>query len=114
MTNTIPAAVGITVRAAGDVNLSGAWDTLWGAIQGAIGSGIGLALTIIGLCLVLAAVLKWIFDRRRAGGTGQTSPMWWAIFIGAILAAPGAVIPILLTIVDALANAAVNLFNAVF
>jgi len=58
------------------------------------------------MLLVVAAILTYLWERRRGGdgGKGGHTKILWAIIIGAILAAPSVVIPAILTIVDFVAN----------
>ena len=97
------------------VNLAGGWEDLWSAVSDTLGNGITNALTAIGVILVVASIIKWAAERRRAQGGvmgQQGTGMMWSLLLGAILAAPAIIFPILLTIFDALINAVVNLWNA--
>ncbi|GAB2733291.1 hypothetical protein [Nocardioides pakistanensis] len=98
-----------------DIDLSGAWDKFWGAITAASGADqIINLLGIIGVALVAMALIKWAWDRRRGGGGGmgqQSSAVWGALLIGAILSAPGVILPILLTFMDVIANAGISIWN---
>lgn len=90
-----------TAVPAASVNLRGSWTKFWQAIEGAY-PGLGAALGVIGMIIVLGAVAKFLWDRRRGGGSA--SPLWGAILIGALLAAPTVIMPIALTIIDWIAN----------
>lgn len=95
------------------INLTAGWNTLWSAISGVIGGQVMLILTIIGVVLVVASVGKWIFDRRRGGSaTSGLGPVLWTLICGALLAAPQVIIPLLLSLLDLIANALVQLFQA--
>lgn len=91
-----------------NVNLAAGWTTVWSAIQSAIGSQVTALLTAIGVILVVGAILKWIWDRRRGGG-GNHSHLLYTLLIGGILAAPDFIIPVILTILDTLINVIVSI-----
>lgn len=84
------------------VNFHGNWTTFWGAAQGQLG-GILTLLGIIGLLLVAGAVIMWIYRKSRGGG-GNTSGLVWTIVVGAILASPNFLIPMLLRVIDFFIN----------
>ncbi|GAA4033882.1 hypothetical protein GCM10023063_17180 [Arthrobacter methylotrophus] len=95
--------------AADKVDLQGGWDAFWGAITTGF-PGITTLMTVVGVCLVVFALIKWAWDRRRGGGMGQGSqPLWGALVPGAILAAPAVLFPLLLSILDFVANIAIKL-----
>lgn len=95
------------------VNLTGGWNTLWSAISGAIGGQVMAILTIIGVVLVVFAIGKYFFDKRRGGGVTQgLGVVMWTLVFGAILAAPQAIIPLLLTILDLLINTIIAIVGA--
>ena len=97
----------------GDVNFSGGWDTFWGAISAELG-GVMTALTVIGTLLVVCSVLSWIWQKRRGGNAAQgLGGVFIFIFIGAVLAAPGLLIPGILSIIDWIANAIAALISDV-
>jgi hypothetical protein len=69
-------------------------------------------LTFIGTALVVIAVAKWAWDRRRGGGMGQgAQPLWGALIIGGVMLAPTVLLPLALTILDGVANIAVQAFK---
>ena len=93
------------------VDLKGGWTKIWGAIQTALGTFAGL-LTAFGVLIVVFAVLKWLWDKRRGGDGQGNRALGWAMLFGAILAAPGLLIPMTLGLVDIVINAAINIVNA--
>lgn len=103
------------VLAAGTIDLASSWEQVWGAVKGAIGSKLTTLLSAVGVILVVGALFKWLFERRRGGGgafSGQASSgLLWTLAAGATLAAPGVLIPIFLTILDAIANAVIGLWD---
>lgn len=98
-------------ESSGEINLKGGWDKVWGGIETSIGTQLTGLLTVIGVCIVIGAILKWMWERRRGGGgMGQTGGIMWSLLIGATLASPTVIIPIFLTILDAIANAVVGIW----
>jgi hypothetical protein len=98
------------VIGASSVNLVTGWNTVWSAVQSALGP-LATLLTAVGSVMVVGGVLKWIWDRRRGGGGGGQghAALLWTILFGAILASPGLLIPFFLTVADFVINAIVNL-----
>lgn len=95
-----------------NVNFKGAWTTFWGAFQGAW-SSLAILITIFGLLLVLFAVGKWIWAKRKGGGGGASNGMIWSFVIGVILMAPEWLIPIFLGAVDFIANGIISVLSRV-
>lgn len=106
-----PTTRSLGILAATDINLSGSWSSFWGKFQGSIGSVMTL-ITMVGMLLVVGSVLKWLWDRRRGGGggggMGGANTVIWTLLLGATLAAPNLLIPVILTFLDAVANAFVS------
>lgn len=103
------------VMAAGDtVDLSSGWDVFWGAVSSDIGGLITL-MTVIGGLMVAGAILGFIYQKRKAqGGYMQGSGVIWiTLIIGAALAAPNALIPMILNIADFAANGFIALLERV-
>jgi hypothetical protein len=85
------------------INLSGDWTSLWNPIS----SQLGPVMTILswaGVLIVVGGVAKWAWDRKK-GMPGRHGGVLWALAIGALLAAPGVVIPIILGLADVVVNA---------
>jgi hypothetical protein len=96
------------------INLTAGWNTVWGDIQTALGSQLTTLVTAIGALLVVGAILKWLWDRKRSGsmgGAGAHSGLLWTFIIGAVLTAPAVIVPIFLNLSDFVTNAIVNLFG---
>lgn len=99
------------VLAAETVDLSHSWDQFWGSFRTAVGEDLLTLITMIGMLLVVGAILKWLWDRRRGnggGGMGGANAILWTLLLGATLAAPGLLIPLFLNLLDGLANAFVS------
>lgn len=102
---------GITVMQA--IDLNGSWKTFVNAVEK--GTGVGPILNVlgvVGVIIVLFAVVKWAWDRRRGGGMGQTGNVWGALLVGALFAAPKTIIPIFLIILDLIANAVLRVWDS--
>lgn len=96
----------------GEVNLKGSWSSFWGAITGGF-TGVTALLSFVGTALIVIAVAKWAWERRRGGSMAQgAQPLWGALIIGCLMIAPTVIMPLLLTILDAIANIGVSLFKA--
>ena len=93
------------------VDLSGAWNTFWNAITSSAGPQLTNVLSVLGVALLVFTLAAYFWQRARNKGS-DTGKLWWAVAVGAILAAPGVVFPILLSIVDIVANAGISLYNA--
>lgn len=101
----------ITYVAAKDVDLKGSWDTFWNAISGDVKSVLSL-IAIIGAVIIVGAIITYFWNRKR-GGDASTSALMWTVAVGALLAAPGAIIPLLLLLFDAIANGMLTLLSRV-
>jgi hypothetical protein len=100
------------ILAKGPIDLAGSWDSLWSAVTAGIGTKLVDLLTIVGVAIVVMALAKWAWDRRRGGGGGGgSSAVWGALLVGALLSAPGVILPIMLQIMDAIANAVYNVWK---
>lgn len=86
-----------------EVDLSGQWGTLWGAVKSAIPS-ISTILGMIALILVVVAIAAWIWGKRRNVKAGDNQAVIGALIVAAVFAAPDLVFPLLLTIADGLIN----------
>lgn len=107
--NAVPMVV---AAASGEtVSLKNGWNGVWTAVTTGF-PGITTLLTVIGVVLVVGALLKWAWDRRRGGGMGQgAQPLWGALIPGAILCAPALLFPMLLGILEWVINIAIQLFQ---
>lgn len=90
-------------------NLAGAWSSFWGAISGSAGiNNLTTILAIVGMLLIVGALVKFVWDKRRGGG-GNSQAVIWTMIVGGILAGPNVFIPLLLTLADFI----VNLFETI-
>lgn len=97
----------------GAINLTAGWTKLWGAIAGVIGGQVMTLLTIAGVILVVFAIGKYFFDKRRGGSASQgLGTVMWTLVCGAILAAPQVIIPLILTLLDFAINTFVAIVNS--
>lgn len=95
------------------INLTAGWNDLWRAIEGALGQGISRLMLVMGVFLVVIAMFTWFWKRRRGGGAGMQdmTAVWWTLAVGAFLASPQLIVPMLLRIVDGIANAFIGILR---
>lgn len=111
MSNIVAPVLPLT---AGDtIDFSGAWKSMWTAIESATGiAGVIKLFAIVGVILVLASLIGWLFQKRRGGGVSQgLSGVLVTLIIGIVLVAPNYGIGALLTIVDGIGNAVVKILK---
>ncbi|MHB1974095.1 MAG: hypothetical protein ACYCR4_07370 [Acidimicrobiales bacterium] len=94
---------GVVLAAATTVNFAGDWSSIDSALTSALGSSLVTFMGVIGTLLIVFALLKYFWERRRTG-QGNHQHIAWTMLIGAILAVPAVVMPALLTIIDAVVN----------
>lgn len=94
----------------GTINLAGQWSALWAKIDQGDWSTLSQLLTWVGIILIVFAVAKWLWDKRRGqgGGMGGSTTVLYTAVIGGLLASPEIVIPVVLTVVDLLVNLVVR------
>jgi len=93
------------------VNLSTNWSSINSSLTSALGgSQLSSMLAIVGTVLVVFAVAKWLWDRRRNQG-GNHQALLYTLVFGGVLAAPDVIIPMLLSILDVVINLGINLVN---
>jgi hypothetical protein len=97
--------------AAASVNFQSGWNTVWNSVTAAVGTQLTTLMTAFGVVLVAFAIIRWLWDRRRSGFQGNHSSLLWTFGIGAVLAAPEAIMPLLLGLADLITNAVVGLFG---
>lgn len=98
------------ILAAESVNFTGPWSTLWGKVnQGTFGDFMTL-MTFIGIGVVIIAIGKLVWDKRRGGGNPQ--PVLWSLLAGALFAAPNALIPIVLKLAEIVVNTIARVIGA--
>ncbi|AYG03422.1 hypothetical protein [Gryllotalpicola protaetiae] len=96
----------------GNIDLVTPWNTLWSSVQDTVGPQILNLMTIVGVILVVFAIGKWIFDKRRGGGAHKgLDTLLWAFLAGCVLAAPGLLIPAVVNFLDYGANAILHLIS---
>ncbi|GAB3762657.1 hypothetical protein GCM10028864_54120 [Microlunatus parietis] len=95
------------------VNLSGAWTDFWDAVTDKGGAGLTTGAAWIGLLIIIGALIVFLWRRTRgyADENGPRGWVVWAILFGAVLAAPGFLMPAILGLVDLIANTAVGLWD---
>jgi len=96
---------------AGEVDLSGAWSTFWNAVTASTGAQLTNVLSVLGVAILVFAFAGYMWQRARSKG-GDSGKLMWAVAIGATLAAPGVIFPLVLTVVDVIANAGISVYQA--
>ncbi len=98
------------------VDFTTGWNTLWGALKGAMPAGMATLLSVFGVALLVGAIIKFFWDKRKNGGmgggmgAGGLSPVMWALVLGIFFCAPEIIIPIFLKFCEIVANFFVALF----
>lgn len=99
-------------RAAG-IDLVGPWTTLWDTLTSGW-SGLAMAMSLLGVALIVIAVLAWAWARRKGGQMNQGSDkIVGAMIIGGTLAAPGMLIPLALRLLQWVVQIAAALLEKV-
>lgn len=82
------------------------WNTVWSAVNSALGPVSNL-MSIAGTILVVFAAGKWLWERRKGGA--NHGHLIWTLVVGALLLAPNIIVPVVLTILDAVINAVLGI-----
>ena len=101
------------------VDLRGGWESVWNGLKDGnpAFAGVMNLLTAVGAVIVVMAIAKLLWEKRRGSGGGggmgggKTDGIMWALALGAILAAPNLILPVLLTILDSVANGIASVFQ---
>lgn len=93
----------------GALNLVRSWNTAWTAISGPLGR-VSTWLAVVGALLVVVAIVEYARGRHSTSG-GKHAKLLYTIVVGAVLAAPGFVVPALLTSVDFVVNTLLGLLG---
>lgn len=110
----ISAAAAASPAMKGDViDLNGSWSRFWNSITSAANiDRLMTLLSIVGVIIVAAAIVKWSWDRRRGVHAGNSGAVWGSLLVGAVLSAPNLLIPIVLQIFDILVNSIAKIWSA--
>ena len=92
----------------GTLDLKSGWDKLWTTLTG--GTQIGTLLAAVGIAIVVGFLIKWFWDKRRGSG-GKFPTM--AVILGAVLAGPTLLVPVIITVVEAVINLGINIITAI-
>lgn len=94
-----------------DVDLVTGWTDVMTTLQGVPGmAGIFRFCAAVGVIIIVAAVLKMLWDKRKGGGAGLSS-LVWPMVIGAVLAAPVVLIPVFLWVADFVINTGISFYT---
>lgn len=100
---TVTATTTTTVPGAKSVDLVQSWGKLWSSASASSGfSQLRWVLTVAGTVIVLSALLRYIWKSRH--GQGQRQHVIWSLVVGSLLVLPGVLVPVLLTLADAVVN----------
>lgn len=79
------------------------WGQIWSDISGGMSPEATSLLTKVGVVIVVFAIVKYVWDNHQGRGPDLTK-LGWTLLVGAIFAAPGGVIPILLRAAESVVN----------
>lgn len=87
------------------VNLLAGWNELWGRLSASMPPKVSELMLIVGAALVVFSIVKWLWGKHRGSKSkGGGGSMAWTLMIGALLAAPQAVIPMVMATADFVIN----------
>lgn len=92
----------------GTVDFVSAWSNLWAPIRSAAGGQFITILAMVGVALIVFSILGYFWQRRRGGGMSGMGNLLMPLILGAILAGPDVVIPILLWCAQTVVNVLVG------
>lgn len=95
----------------GTVDFVTSWTTLWTPIRNAVGGQVVTIIAVVGVALVVFSFISFLWRRRRGGGVAGMGSLVVPLTIGAILAGPDVVVPLLLHAAQAVVNVAVGVGN---
>ncbi|MDO4243562.1 MAG: hypothetical protein Q4C85_07365 [Actinomyces sp.] len=91
--------------------------TLWSSFLTTVESvadtaGLFTILAYVGLGILIAAIVRWFWQKRRGGRIAEgNSAVFWALVVGLLCISPKVVIPIALLILQILANLCIAVLN---
>lgn len=99
------------------VDLKGKFEELLGLVEGGDLGAFFKVAAWIGAIVLVMSVVAYVWQRRRGtggGGKGGSKGVTMSAIVGGILVAPGALLPLLLGIIDTIINAFINIGGTVF
>lgn len=93
------------------MNLTTGWNDFWNTLTG--GNGLGTVLAIVGVAIIVFFIAMYAWQKRRSGGGGGGGFPVMAVVLGLLLAGPALVMPVILSLLEALFQIVVNII-AVF
>lgn len=100
------------------VDLKGKFEELIDMFQGGDLEAFFKVAAWIGAIILAIAIITYFWQRRRGGagggGKGGSKAVVLSAIVGGILVAPGALLPLLLGIIDTIINAFINIGGTVF
>lgn len=99
-----------TAGDAGPIDFEVAWNGMWPQIAAALTPQRLHVLAMVGVAVVLVS-LGGIVYRRSQGRNGREDSFVWTLLIGAVFAAPGFLVPLVLRGLDWVCNFVIGLFG---
>ena len=93
-----------------DVDFSGAWETFWSQFAPGVSPELLRLLSWVGVVLVVFAVVKWFYTRSSGSGA-RTDHLPYVLALGATMSAPGAILPLIARVADAIVNPILRALN---
>ncbi len=91
----------------GKVNFLSQWRALWAQLTAALGPDVIRYLGWAGVGLIVWSLVRFIINKHQ-GGRGGTAIVW-TLLLGALLAAPGIIAPLLVRLAQWAVNAGLGL-----
>lgn len=88
------------------VDFSGGWDNLWARMSASMPPNLTILMLWAAAAMVAVGCIQWIWAQQGSGsGGGKASKrLLFTLILAAILASPGAVIPMMLGAIDTILN----------
>lgn len=99
------------MNAAEAVDFSGAWTRFWAQVQGVLTTEQTEKMGTIAVIFVVASLIGLLWSRSRGRGASSQGFMVMLV-LAAMLASPGRIIPIILSVIDAIVNFVISMFTA--
>lgn len=99
------------------VDFSSGWNGLYGAFTAAVGTQFALGMSMFGVGLLVFALIKFLWEKRKGtgsglgGSNGGLSPLGWTLVFATLMVAPGILIPLFLKIGELVADFGIALFK---
>ena len=101
------------------VDFTSGWNALYGAFTAAVGTQFALGMSMFGVGLLVFALVKFFWDKRKGtggglgGAGGGLSPLGWTLVFATLMVAPGILVPVFLRICELIADFGMALIKPV-